>query len=362
MSDCLLTLNLQQFAGEKTEKATPKKRQDARNKGQVARSNEINTALVLLFSFLILKFFGPYMANRILDIFQLGFSEYILWEPNENNLKILSIEVLFSTLLIVFPVMLVAMVAGVTANVGQVGFLFTTEPLKMKLEKINPLSGFKRMFSVRSIVELIKSIFKISAISFVAYMSIWLEREALFHLNRFDIFEIAIIVTKLAIDIGLRVAILLLIFSIPDYVYQKYEHEKSLRMSKQDIKDEHKRSEGDPKIKGKRQQIQRRMAIQRMMSNVPKADVIITNPTHYSIAIQYDSEEMSAPMVVAKGVDLTALKIREIAEEYDIPLVENRPLAQTLYKTLEVGDFVPEDLFQAVAEILAYVYKLKGKV
>ncbi|OEF98622.1 flagellar biosynthesis protein FlhB [Desulfuribacillus alkaliarsenatis] len=362
MPEYLLTLNLQQFADEKTEKATPKKRQDARKKGQVARSNEINTALVLLFSFLILKFFGPYMGKGILNIFDMVFSEYILWEVNENNIHVIGTELLFSIFLVVFPVMIVAVVAGIAANLIQVGFMFTADPLKMKLEKINPIKGLKRIFSVRSIVNLVKSIFKITAISIVAYMSIWFERETIFHLNRMEILDIVSFITYLSIEIGWRVAILLLILSIPDYVYEKFDHEKQIRMSKKDIKDEHKRSEGDPRIKGKRREIQRRMAMQRMMSSVPKADVVITNPTHYSVAIQYDAEEMSAPMIIAMGTDQTALKIREIAEEHDIPLVENKPLAQTLYKTLDVGDYVPEELFQAVAEILAYVYKLKGKV
>ena len=358
----LLTINLQQFADEKTEKATPKKRQESRKKGQVARSNEINTALVLLFSFLMLKFFGAYMGNSILELFEKGFSEYILWEVNVDSLGVIGTDLLLSILLICLPVMAVAMVAGVIANLVQVGFMVTTEPLMMKIEKLNPISGLKRLFSVRSIVELIKSIIKIAAISFVAYLSIWLERETIFHLNRLELIEITVFIASLSVEIGWRVALLLLVFSIPDYIYQKYEHEKSIRMSKKDIKDEHKRSEGDPQIKGKRQAIQRRLAIQRMMSNVPKADVVITNPTHYSIAIQYEAGEMAAPIVLAKGIDNTALRIREIAEEHGIPLVENRPLAQTLYKTLEIGDFVPEELFQAVAEILAYVYKLKGKI
>lgn len=362
MPEYLLILNLQQFADEKTEKATPKKREESRKKGQVARSNEINTALVLLFSFLILKFFGPYMGKGILGIFNTGFSEYILWEANENNLRIIGNDMLFSSFLVVLPVMIIAIVAGITANLVQVGFMVTTDPLKMKLEKINPLKGLKRMFSVRSIVELLKSIFKISAISIVASLSLWFERETIFHLNRLEIFEIVTFISYLSVEIGWRVAILLLIFSIPDYVYQKYDHEKSIRMSKKDIKDEYKRSEGDPRIKGKRREIQRKMAVQRMMSNVPKADVVITNPTHFSVAIQYDADTMTSPIVVAKGIDQTAMKIREIAEEHDIPLVENKPLAQTLYRTIEIGDAIPEDLFQAVAEILAYVYKLKGKI
>ncbi|OEH85835.1 flagellar biosynthesis protein FlhB [Desulfuribacillus stibiiarsenatis] len=362
MSEYLIQLNLQHFADEKTEKATPKKRQEAREKGQVARSNEINTALVLLFSFLILKFFGPFMANNVLTIFQTNLSEYVLWEANTDNLKVITIDMLYTSFLVVLPVMLVAMVAGVSANLIQVGFMVTTDPLKMKLEKINPISGLKRMFSVRSLVELFKSILKIAIISSVAFLSVYFQKETLFHLNRLELIEIIGFTADLAIDIGWRVALVLLILSIPDFVYQKYEHEKSIRMSKKDIKDEYKKSEGDPKIKGKRKEIQRKMAIQRMMSNVPKADVIITNPTHFSIAIQYNPDEMIAPIMIAKGTDHLALRIREIATEYDIPLVENKPLAQTLYKTLEVGDAVPESLFQAVAEVLAYVYKLKGKV
>jgi flagellar biosynthetic protein FlhB len=354
-------VNLQFFAQEKTEKATPKKKQESRNKGQVAKSQDVATAMIMLGVFLALFFIGGWMTSIFLSLFKKSFMEYMLWEISIENVSTVFQQVTMEAAKAVIPVMTVALVAGVFANYIQVGFLFTTEPLIMKLDKIDPIQGFKRIFSVRAIVEMLKSIFKISFVSVVVYSVLYTRKEEIFLLSQKSLGDALALISTLTFQIGLIVSIILLFISILDYLYQKYDFEKNIKMSKQDVKDEYKKTEGDPLIKGKIKERQRQMAMKRMMQEVPKADVIITNPTHFAVALKYNAEVMIAPEVIAKGVDQVALKIKEIAKEHEIMTVENKPLARALYHQVEIGEGVPEDLFKAVAEVLAYVYKIKGK-
>lgn len=355
-------VNLQFFAQEKTEEATPKKREEARQKGQVAKSAEVNTALIMLSLFLLLFFIGGWMTNILLSILRTTFTEYIQTEFTIQHVGYIFSQLMIEATKTVMPIMLLALVFGVFSNYIQVGFLFSTEPLKMKLEKIDPIQGFKRIFSMRALVEFLKSIIKIVIIGGVAFGLLFKEREQILLLSQKGVGEALVFIGILTFQIGLAVAIILLFLSLLDYLYQKFEFEKSIRMSKQDIKDEYKKIEGDPQIKAKIKERQRQMALKRMMQEVPRADVVITNPTHFAVALKYDGEMMDAPQVVAKGVDQVALKIREIAKEHDVILMENKPLARALYHQVEIGEAVPEDLFKAVAEVLAYVYKVKGKV
>ncbi|WLR52352.1 flagellar biosynthesis protein FlhB [Bacillus tianshenii] len=357
-----LKLDLQFFSGEKTEKATPKKRQDARKKGQVAKSQDVGTALILFFVFLLFWFSGDMISGRMYSILNHAFLEYVYWDVTEQNVHRMFVEYSVQAALLVAPIMLIAMVAGVVANYMQVGFLFTTEVLKMDLKKINPISGLKKIFGLRAIVEMLKSILKISLVGVVTFTVLWFQFDQVMLLSQKSIEASVGFIGNLIVQMGLAASLLLLVLSVLDYTYQKFEHEKSLRMSKQDLKDEHKNSEGDPKIKSKIKEKQRQMAMQRMMQEVPQADVVITNPTHYSIAIKYDETKADAPYVVAKGVDYVALKIRQVAENHDVTMVENRPLARALYAQAEIGDVIPEEFFKAVAEVLAYVYRLKQKV
>ncbi|WP_075980913.1 flagellar biosynthesis protein FlhB [Bacillus massilinigeriensis] len=355
-----LSLDLQFFAGEKTEKATPKKRQDARKKGQVAKSQDINTAVGLLAVFLFLLFASGYLRERIVNLFRYPFQEYMLMEITANNIQIVFLDILQQLALLLGPILLVALIAGVASNYMQVGFLFSAEAIQFKLEKINPISGFKRIFSMRAIVELLKSILKISFVGFVTFIVLWTRKEEILILSQKSIGDIMATLANLTVQMGLFASGALLFLSLLDYLYQKYDFEKNIRMSKQDIKDEYKNSEGDPLIKSKIKQRQREMAMRRMMQEVPNADVVITNPTHYAIALKYDENKLEAPYVVAKGVDFMAQKIKLIAKENDVMTVENRPLARALYSQVEVGDAIPEEFFKAVAEILAYVYKTKN--
>jgi len=357
----LLTLDLQFFAGEKTEKATPKKRQDTRKKGQVAKSQEINTAVVLLVVFGVLSFTGEYMLEGIMTIMNYAFSDVMLTSLTESNFKTLFINILLKFALVLSPVLAAAVIGAVISNYMQVGILFSTESIKFKLEKINPLSGFKRMFSVRSVVELLKSLLKITVIGLVTFTVLWGKMDEILSLSNKSIGSTLVSLAKLSVQMGLYASLALLILALMDYMYQRYDYEKNIRMSKQDIKDEYKNMEGDPLIRSKIKQKQREMAMQRMMQDVPTADVVITNPTHYAIALKYDEDKYDAPYVVAKGVDYVAQKIKLVAKENNVMTVENRPLARAMYNQVEIGDLVPEDFYKAVAEILALVYQTKER-
>ncbi|WP_139488972.1 flagellar biosynthesis protein FlhB [Brevibacillus dissolubilis] len=358
----LFPVDLQYFNGEKTEKATPHKRQESRKKGQVARSADIAPAFVVTLIFLLLLIGGSWMFESMLAIMRESLSTYTLWEVNPENLGRLTLQLSVAALKIVGPILGVSFLIALFANYMQVGVLFSTEPLMMKLEKINPIEGFKRIFSMRSIAELFKSILKISTCCIVAYQVLWSAKDQIPSLALMSVAEILSFAGWLIVKVGIAIGVVLIVLGILDYLYQRYEYEKNLRMSKQDIKDEYKKMEGDPLIKSKIKERQRAMAMRRMMQEIPKADVVITNPTHYAVAIRYVAGEMAAPMVIAKGQDFIALKIREIAKQHHIVTMENKPLARALYSQVEIGQSVPEEMFKAVAEVLAYVYKLRGKV
>ncbi|RFU68874.1 flagellar biosynthesis protein FlhB [Bacillus sp. V59.32b] len=357
-----LELDLQFFSGEKTEKATQKKRQDTRKKGQVAKSQDVNTAIVLLAVFMLFIVTGPSMKEAIIGLFIESFQDPMLTTLSEETVMPIFIDMLQKTAIVMIPVMGVALIAGVAANFLQIGFLFSTEAIQFKLDKIDPIKGFKRIFSMRAIVELLKSILKISFVGLVAFLVIWQRMDEIMTLSQKSAEATLAILADITVKVGLYASAALLFLSLLDYMYQKYDYEKNIRMSKQDIKDEYKNIEGDPLIKSKIKQKQREMAMQRMMQEVPKADVVITNPTHYAIALKYDEGKLDAPYVVAKGVDFVAQKIKYVAKENDVVLMENRPLARALYDQTEIGQAIPEDFFKAVAEILAFVYKTKGKI
>ncbi|ASN05712.1 flagellar biosynthesis protein FlhB [Virgibacillus necropolis] len=357
-----MKLDLQFFAGEKTEKATPKKRQDSRKKGQVAKSQDINTAFLLFFCFLILFIFGDNMGKSLTALYKTAFTEYIQWDLTENSVHQIFVEGTMEMAKIIAPIMGIAIIAGLAANFTQIGFLFTTEPLKLDLKKMDPIQGAKRIFSMRALVELLKSLLKIVFIGAITFWIIWLYKDEMMMLSFKTVESALAFFGNNAIKMGFAAALALVFIAVIDYAYQKYDFEKSIKMSKNDIKDEYKNIEGDPLIKSKIKEKQRQMAARRMMSEVPAADVVITNPTHYAIAIKYDEIKASAPFVVAKGVDYTALRIREIAKNNNVMTVENRQLARALYGAIEIGNSIPEEYYQAVAEVLAYVYRLEKKV
>jgi flagellar biosynthetic protein FlhB len=356
-----LRMDLQLFAGEKTERATPKKRQESRNKGQVAKSAELTGSLILLGTLCCFMTLGPFFTQRVKALFGDTFINRLNMQVTDQNVLNLFTHYVVELFILLSPILAIVLVIALAANYVQVGWLFTVEPLKMKLSKLNPISGAKNIFSMRSMVEFVKTSLKLIVIGFLVYSVLISEKQHFLELAHVPIQEIFAFTADITIRLSLLVAAVLFILALADYMYQKYEYEKSLKMSKQDIKDEYKNTEGDPLIKGKIKERQRRMAMMRMMQEVPNADVVITNPTHFAVALKYDVTKMEAPTVVAKGQDYLALRIKEIARQNDVVTMENRPLARALYERTEIGDAVPGDLFQAVAEVLAYVYRLKGR-
>ena len=354
-------MNLQFFAQERTEKATPRRRHKAREKGQVFSSRELNSALGLLASFLLLRIVGKNLCINAINFFYHILNDYINIETfNNEEITILFFEIIIFMGKALLPVLSAAFVVSLFSNYMQVGFVLTLDTISPKLERINPIEGFKRIFSRRSLVELIKSIIKMFS-WLCGYISIKTHISVFPLILDMGLLESIALTLDITFDIGIKACIALLIFSFFDYFYQWYEYNTGLMMSKQDIKEEFKEVEGNPQIKSRIRQIQRQMASRRMMTDVKKADVVITNPTHYAIALAYDAAIHSAPIVLAKGADELAKKIKKIANEEDIPIVENKALAQTLYKSVEVGGIIPESLYNAIAEILAFVYSLKER-
>lgn len=359
----LLRVDLQFFAGEKTEKATPKKRQDSRKKGQVLKSQDVTAALTLLSVFLFMFAAAGFMRDRFFIFFRESFTHFISIPMLDiEQTMLIFIPIIMQMAIILLPIMAVAVVAGIGANLLQFGLLFTGETLKFDLKKIDPIKGLKRIFSIRAIVELLKSVLKISFIGTVTTVVLLSNFNGVIELAFKTPQMTLVTIAKLVGTMGIIAALTLLFIAILDFLYQKFDYEKNLRMSKQDIKDEHKNVEGDPLIKSRIRQRQREMAMRRMMEEIPQADVVITNPTHFAIALKYDEEEMDSPVVVAKGADFIAQKIKMIAKEHDVVMVENRPLARAMYDEVEIGDRIPEHFFKAVAEILAYVYRIQQKI
>lgn len=369
----ILQYNLQFFAkdgpgGEKTEPATEKKLQDARKEGQVAKSREIANGLGLLSLFLILRFYMGTMGTRFLEMFYASYNSIpetlTFWNGNmpQSEIRLLFNQLMVDILLIIAPVLLIGCVVAFLSDVVQVKWQVTGKPLKPKFSKLNPINGFKKIFSVNSLVELVKSIAKIVLIIYIVYSYLKDKTELLYSLYDMPLMQAISLAGEMVTDLGMRIAAVYMVIALLDYIYQKFKFSQDMRMTKQEIKDEFKQSEGDPQVKGRIRQKMREASQRRMMQDLPRADVVITNPTHYAVAIQYDPDVAEAPVVLAKGADHLAARIKEAAKENHIEIVENKPLARMLYANVEVGQMVPPELYQAVAEVLAFVYKLQGKI
>lgn len=368
----ILEYNLQFFkdgqGGEKTEPATQKKLSDARKEGQVAKSREIANGLGLLALFLILKIWVGNMGNQFLSVFSSIYGRIpetvTFWGgfAPQNDVRILFRDMILESVMIMAPILLIGMCVAFLSDVVQVGWQPTGKPMQPKFNKLSPMSGFKRMFSVNSLVELIKSILKIGLIIYICYSYLKDKWPLVFTLYDMPLMQAVQLMGETVTELGIRVSMVYLVIAAGDLAYQKFKFSKDMRMSKQEIKDEYKQSEGDPQIKGQIKQRMREASRRRMMQELPQADVVITNPTHYAVAIKYDPEVADAPLVIAKGEDYLAAKIKEIAKENNIEIVENKPLARMLYANVDVGQTVPPELYQAVAEVLAFVYHLQGKI
>lgn len=368
--DLRLQFNLQFFAkdgpgGEKTEEPTSKKLSDARSEGQVAKSRELGNALGLIALFVVLKTFMRSFSDNFMGIFHNIYAKI----PDIADMMGGSAAVMdFSGLIryviqrlisILLPIFLIGFLVAFVTDLVQVKWKPTTKPLKPKFSKLNPIKGFKRFFSKEKVVELIKSVAKILIIGYVAYSTLKEDLGLLFLLYDIPLLQAVMTVGNIAINVGLKISVIYLILGFADLAYQKWKFHEDMKMTKQEVKDEWKNTEGDPQIKSKIRQKMREASMRRMMSNVPEADVVITNPTHYAVALKYDSFVADAPVVTAKGQDFLAKRIKDIAKENRVEIVENKPLARMLYHNVEVGEMIPPELYQAVAEVLAFVYNLR---
>ena len=367
-----MKLNLQFFAedangAEKTEQPTAKKLDDARKEGQVAKSQEVATAFSLLAFFIILRVGYGFMGTNFQNIFGRVYNNipnvartYNGYLPVEYIKSILN-NALLTMLLICAPFFLVGFLIAFLCDLVQVGFKPTGKPLQPKFSKLDPISGMKKIFSTRKLFELAKSILKLGIMAVVIVSFFSGREESLFLLYDMPLKKAIGLMGNLIIDLGIRIAAAYMIIAFADLIYQRRKFNKDMMMTKQEVKDEFKNSEGNPEIKGAQKRRMMQASRRRMMQQIPQADVVITNPTHYAVAIRYDAEEADAPIVVAKGADYIAQRIKEIAKENKVEIVENKPLARMLFANVEVGEMVPPELYKAVAEVLAYVYHLKGK-
>ncbi len=348
-------------AGDKTEPATPKRRNEARDRGQVAKSNDLTAAILLLSGMAALRVFAPRMMALMLHVIEENLSIDDPSTFSSVDLRAIIVSIGMITLTAVGPVLLAMAIAAAVSNFMQIGFLFTFYPLQPKLDKLNPITGVTRLFSTKTLVQLGMNLLKLALVVSVSWVAIENRLERLMLAMVIEGWNQIILLSSLLYEVGLRLAAVLLVIALLDFSWQRYKFDRDMRMSKQEVKEEMRGMEGDPVMKQRRRKAQFAAAMQRIQSAVPTADVIVTNPTELAIAIKYDAEEMGSPKVIAKGADFLAKKIREIAILHGVPIVERKPLARMLYKTVEVGQEVPEKLYKAVAEVLAYVYQLSGK-
>jgi len=345
---------------EKTEDPTPKRREEAREEGNVPQSQDLVMSLGLLFSFVLIYFLMFGAIKELMAFINKFLTDYMINKPvTIRSAHTLFMEVTFFIADLVIPIMIGMIIIGVLSYYLQFGFLFTLQPLQPDLSSLNPIQGLKQLASKRSLVEFIKSVFKLIIVAGISFITLKGILPQLFVMGLSEARNAIKLLGNTIFLLAMRVSAVFIVLGIIDFFYQKWEHEQDLKMSKKEVEEERKQREGDPELKSKREEKQQEMAQQRMMQEVPEADVVITNPTHIAVALQFEMETMEAPLVVAKGEDLIAQKIKEIARENDVEIVEEKQLAQALNKMVEIGEEIPEQLYQAVAEILAYVYELE---
>lgn len=346
----------------KTEDPSAKKLEEGRNRGQVAQSRDLSTWVVLLAVTLLIGTATPYMFSETTGSLVVYLEQSHAMPQGEGGISQILSDIFMISLKACGLFFIILIFAAILGPTMQIGLLFSTEVLKPDLSKISIMKGMKRLFSLKSIVEFIKGLLKIIGIGAVGFILVAPYLDTIEHSINIAPMSALLEMKDLALRMMTGILIALLAIALADFLYQRWEFTQQMRMTKQEVKDEYKQTEGDPFIKGKLKQLRMEKARQRMMQAVPRADVIITNPTHFSIALRYAPEESEAPMVIAKGVDAVAFRIREIAKEHDIILFENPPLARTLYDTVDIDQPIPVELYKAVAEIISYVYKKKGKI
>ncbi len=347
--------------GDKTQDPTPHRRQEARKKGQVAKSQDLASAVLLICGLMalmtlgggIIDFLGSYSQKQLGSAAWLQADQafaYFVWDE--------TVRTLAKCLLPIFGIMFLV---AIVVNLSQVGILFLPDKLAPDISRINPLKGFGRIFSTTGVMRLIFGLFKILVVATVALASLYHQRETLMALSALSVMQIAVFLIDVLLWTALKIGVALLILAVFDFAFQRWKHEQDMKMTQQEVREEMKNLEGDPQVRARRRQVQRQLALNQLSESVPKADVVVTNPTDLAIAIQYHPQTMAAPIVLAKGAGLIAQRIRRMALEHNIPIVEKKPLAQALYREVNINQPIPHDKYAAVAEILAYVYQLKGK-
>ncbi|MGQ9846483.1 MAG: flagellar biosynthesis protein FlhB [Bacteroidales bacterium] len=347
---------------DRTEQATPRRREEARKKGQVAKSREIPSVAILVLGMSTIFFLGTYIYQKLSEEMVNLLKNIAKINIGFNEIKTLHNEIIWYLFKILSPLFLVLLGVSILSHQVQTRFLFSLEPLRLDFGKINPISGLKRIIGKHGFIELLKSVLKFLIIAMVGYFIIKKEVDNVLLLIDQNLGQIFKYISSVSLNLLLKISSIITVLAILDYIYQRWNYESQLKMTRYELKEEMKLTEGDPLIKSRIRSIQRHLARSRMMAEVPKADVVITNPTHLAVALYYRSKEMKAPKVIAKGAGWIAEKIIEIARLNQIIIVENKFLAQTLYRNVDIGQIIPSDLYQAVADILAYVYKIKNKV
>lgn len=352
----------QQDDSQKTEDATPKKMEESRKKGQVALSREINNWIMLLTGTIVILAIGPGAMSDLKILMKTFIESAHLMPSVPGGFGYILGDMFWAVMKILTLPLIIFLMAAFAGPFFQVGPLFAPEVIKPDFSKVSPMKGFKRLFSMRSIMEFVKGILKIGIIGVVGVILLMPFYDSVDHMIGLPLMAMMEEMQSLVLRLMTGILVVLLVVAVIDLVYQRYEHNKQMRMTKQELKDEYKQTEGDPHVRAKLRQLRQDKARARMMQAVPEADVIITNPTHYSLALKYDPETMDAPVLLAKGIDEVAMRIREVAKEHDIPLFENKPLARVLYDTVELDQIIPEEHYQAVAEVISYIFQLKGKL
>lgn len=347
--------------GDKKHDASPHRRQQAREKGQVARSQDMGSALVLLLAVLALRWFGPQIAQTVGTIMKAGFTQVRYWETDPRAASGLVAASMLECLQALLPVMLTVCGIVLINNWFQIGFLFLPDKITVDWKRVNPLSGTKRLFDLPNVARLGFGLMKIALVAVVITLGLWGRWDLIMQAQTLSVGEIGLLVWDTTIDMCIRTAVVLLLLAVLDYGFQWWKMEQDLKMTDEEMRDEMKTMNGDPHIAARRRQIQRQLVMNRMQSDVPGADVVITNPTELAIAIKFDPTKMAAPVIVAKGAGHVAARIRKVALESGVPIVERKPLAQALFKNVEIGQPIPVEQYAAVAEVLRYVYQLQGK-
>ena len=363
-----IEINLQFFAGgdDKTEPATPKKLEDARKEGQVSKSREIGMGLSLLGLFVTLKIYIGILGEQFIELFQKTYTRIPEFVGTEGTYDTAAFSALFvdniaDMIIMIAPFLAIGFMIAFVADLVQVKWKVTMKPLMPKFSKMNPIKGMKKIISPQSLFELAKAIMKVFFVSYLAISTVKDKLRLIYTLYDISLPSALVAIGDVVIDLGIKISAWYMVIAVIDFVYQKMKFKKDMKMSKQEVKDEYKNAEGDPKVKSQQKQRMRQASQRRMMQSVPTADVVITNPTHFAVALKYDADSGRAPIVVAKGEDFLAKRIKEIAKESKVEIVENTPLARMLYHNVELGEEIPPELYQAVAEVLAFVYGLKNK-